>query len=463
MTVETRIDGGTVVTASGTTDASVAIDDGEIVAVGQPDALPDADRTIDASGNLVMPGIVDPHVHIDDVPENRAGTYQTETAAAALGGVTTVIDFAFQGRDRTLSDDDAGLLEGIEHKREKGEEAIVDFSVHGTLHRETPETFDELDAAIDAGVTSFKLFMSTYEIGVSTGFVAEAFDEIAARDAVAAVHAENPAVCEARTRALREANVTDPGAYADARPDYAEAMATDDALRLADDSGVKYYGVHVSCRDAVEAIRRARRHGDGDGSRIRAETCTHYLALDRSAHAEQGPLAKMAPPLRTPDDVDALFEHLGTGTLSVVSTDHSVYHRDAKDVEHWWDAPFGVHSLQWSLPVTYTEAVVERGFSLPWLVSAMSTAPAQTFGLPRKGTLDPGTDADVIVFDPDATVTIRSEDDAANTSYSIYEGREVRGRIDTTFVRGEQVVADGELVGEPGTGQFVERELPDWR
>lgn len=458
MSVDTVIRGGTVVTATGTAEASVAIDDGEIVAVGREDALPTGERTVDATGSLVMPGLVDPHVHIDDVPDNRAGDYRTETSAAALGGVTTVIDFAFQGGDRTLADPDAGLLDGIEHKREMGSESIVDFSVHGTLHRETPATFDELDAAIEAGVTSFKLFMSTYDIGVSTGFVAEAFDEIAARDGVAAVHAENPSVCEMRTRQLREADASDPGAYADARPDYAEAMATDDALRMAAASDVKYYGVHVSCRDAVEAIARAR----DDGSRIRAETCAHYLALDRSAHAEQGPLSKMAPPLRTPDDVDALFDALADGTLDIVSTDHSVYHREAKEVDRWWDAPFGVHSLQWSLPVVHTEAVVERNFSLPWLVQAMSTAPARTFGLPEKGTLEPGTDADVIVFDPNATVTIRAEDDAANTSYSIYEGREVRGRIDATFVRGEQVVEDGALVGDPGTGRFVERTLPDW-
>lgn len=458
MPVDTVIAGGTVVTAEGMFDASVAIDGDRIVAVGAEPTLPDADTRIDAEGLLVMPGVVDPHVHIDAVPANRAGTYATETAAAALGGVTTVIDFAWQGGDRSGNNPGQNLLDGIAHKRAKEPESHVDYSLHGVLHRETPETLGQIEPAVDAGVTSFKMFMSTYEVGVSNGFIDEAFEHIADAGAVALLHTEDPSVCEARTRRLRREGRGEPTAYPASRPDYAEAMGASAALRMATEAGVQYYGVHTSCRKAAAVIDRYQRNNP----RIRAETCTHYTALDERLHESLGNLPLIAPPLRTPDDIDAVFEYLRSGTLSVVSTDHAVYHREYKEVEHWWDSPFGAHSLQRSLPVFHNEAVTKRGCSYPFLVRVMSRNPAATFGLSGKGTLDPGTDADIVVFDPNEEQTITAETNASGSTYSIYEGRNVTGAVTHTFVRGQHVVEFGELVGEPGTGRFLERALPDW-
>ncbi|ELZ27528.1 amidohydrolase [Halosimplex carlsbadense 2-9-1] len=438
--------------------ASVAIRGEQIVAVGQEADLPDAERRIDASGKVVMPGVVDPHVHVDEVPENRAGTMPAETAAAALGGVTTFIDFAFQGGDRRIADESKDLLDGIEHKRSKADQSYVDYGLHGVLHREDPETFEELGPAIDMGVTSFKMFMSNYEVGISNGFMIEAFEELADHDAVAAMHTEDPSICDALTAKLQREGKGASTHYPDSRPDYCEAMAAEDAVRAAVEHGVKYYGVHTTCRDSAEVIRQFQ----ADQSTVRAETCTHYTALDRSAYATKGNLPIIAPPLRTEDDQDAMFEYLDDGTLTVVSTDHSVYHEKYKHTDDWWDAPFGANSLQYSLPVFHEVAVNQRDHSLPFLVRVLCTNPAQTFGMPRKGTLEPGTDADVVVFDPSSGGVISAEDNASNSTFSIYEGMDVSGSVEKTFVRGELVVDDGSVVAETGTGEFVERDLPDW-
>jgi len=458
MTVETVIAGGKVVTPTDVARRSVAIDDGEIVAVGREDILPESNERINADGKLVMPGVVDPHVHIDEVPENRAGTYEAESAAAALGGVTTFIDFSFQGKDRPATKPDAPAIEGVRHKRANNNEAYVDFSLHSVLRREDQKTFDELEAAVDAGVTSFKMFRSTYDIGVSNGFIHEAFRHIADLNAVAALHTEDPDVCQSVARRLKDEGKGDAVYYPDSRPDYAEAMAAEDAVRMAQETGVKYYGVHTTCRKAADVIEQFQ----DNGSNIRAETCTHYTIFDRSRHEDLGNLPLIAPPLRTEDDIDAMFEYLDRGTLSTVSTDHSVYHEEYKHTDNWWDSPFGAQSLQYSLPVFHEVAVNQRDFSYPFLVRVMSTNPAQTFGMPQKGTLEPGTDADVVIFDPDRQFTISAEGNASNATYSIYDGVTVTGGVDTTFVRGQRIVSGGELVGSPGDGEFVERECPDW-
>lgn len=457
MTVDTLIAGGDVVTATGRFTADVAIDDGTIVAVGDSSQLPDAEEKIDATGKLVMPGAVDPHVHIDEVPENRAGTYEAETAAAAVGGVTTFIDFAFQGGDRALSNEDETLLDGIANKRSNQSSAHVDYSLHGVLHRETAETLDEIDAAIEEGVTSFKMFLSNYKVGVTTGFVHQAFERIAENDAIALLHTENPSLCDSLTEELKAAGKGDPTYYPESRPDYAEAMAAEDAVRMAAELGTKYYGVHTTCEQSSDVIESFQ-----DQANIRAETCVHYTTLDDSVYAEKGNLPKIAPPIRSSDDVEAIWDHLDRGTLSVVSTDHAVYHEEYKQVDDWWDAPLGSNSLQVSLPVFADEAVNERGYTYSDVVDLMCTTPARTFGFPEKGTLEPGTDADIVVFDPDASFTIDAADNYSNSTYSIYEGRTVRGAVEKTLLRGQTIAEDGELVGSPGDGNFLERDIPAW-
>ena len=457
MSLDTIVAGGRVVLPAGVREASVAVDDGRVAAVGDEASLPESDRRIDATGKIVLPGAVDPHVHIDEV-RSYAGSYATETAAAALGGVTTIVDFAWQGGDRTLNEDRT-LLDGIEHKRERGEDAFVDFGLHGAITREETGVFEEIAPAIERGVTSFKMYMSTYETGISNGFIERTMRELAAHDAVAMVHTEDPSVCEHRRRELEADGKGDPKWYPASRPDFVEAMAAEDALRMASEADVRYYGMHTSCRTAAETIARFQR----DRTRVRSETCPHYLVLDESAYESQGTLPVIAPPLRTCEDNEALFEYLRKGVLSVVSTDHVPFRRSEKSREHWWDAPFGTNGIQVSLPLFHDAAVVGRGLSYPVLARVKSELPAETFGLPRKGSLEPGNDADIVVFDPDASITVRADENASAADYSIYEGRTIQGRVEKTLVRGQLVVDDGSVVGEPGDGKFQQRTVPEWQ
>lgn len=457
MSFDTIIKDGTLITSDGPIDASVALDDGIIAAVGQEHALPEADETVDASGQFIIPGVVDPHVHIDDMFSED--TYETATSAAAVGGVTTYIDFAWAAwlGELSLWEEEGTLLEGIERKQQKGEGALIDYSLHGAFTREDPALIEEIPEVIDAGVTSFKMF-TAYEIGLGNGFMNRVINKLAVEDAVGVFHTEDAEVCNDLTEQLVEEGKGEPEWYPQSRPDYAEAMAAEDAVRMAVEAGMKYYGIHTSCRKAADILAVFME----DGSQVRAETCTHYTTLDDSIYEEMGNKPMIAPPIRKPDDLEAMFEHLRRGTLSVVSTDHCAYRLEQKEVENWWDSAFGANGLQASLPVFYDEAVNNRGFDPSFVVRVMCRNPARTFGMPQKGTLEPGTDADIVIFDPDETYTITAEDNVGNAEFSMYEGREVTGRPKKTFVRGELVAEDGEVVGDPGFGQFIERELPEW-
>lgn len=457
MTVDLVISDGTLVTADRMFDADIAVDDGKIAAIGNERTLPDAEETVDASGVLVMPGVVDPHVHIDGYLSRD--TYERATSAAALGGITSCINFAWEAwvGDLSIWDEAGTLLEAVHRQKRKGEDALIDFGLHGVITREDPAVFDELDDVIDEGVTSIKMF-TAYEIGLSTGFMNRVFGHIADNDLVSVLHTEDASVCEHLTAQLKAEGKSHPRYYPQARPDYAEAMAAENAVRMAQEAGAKYYGIHTTSRKAADVLESNQE----DGSEVRGETCTQYTTLDESAYEKQGTLPIMAPPLRTPDDRDAMFEHLHNGALSVVSTDHNMFKRADKEVEHWWDSSFGANGLQTSLPVFHDEAVNERGYSSPFVVRMMCTNPARTFGFAQKGTLEPGTDADIVLFDPNESYTIAAEDNASLADYSIYEGREVTGRVKQTYLRGELIADDGEIVGKPGDGEFVHRERPDW-
>jgi dihydropyrimidinase len=457
MAIDIVIHGGTIATAGGTVAADLAIDGETIVGIGDRDSFPEARETVDASGQVVMPGVVDPHVHVAD--PFSIDTYESASRAAAVGGTTSVIGFAFQawGGEMGVFEGETTLPEAVEEAKARGEGSLIDFGLHGAITRENPAVLDDLPAVVAAGVPSIKMF-TAYEIGLSNGFMNRVFERLADLDAVAVLHTEDGSVCDDLTERFQEARRGDPTDYPQSRPDYAEAMAADDALRMASEAGTKYYGIHTSCRASAEVIDRFR----DDGSMVRAETCTHYTTLDDSVYEELGNQPMIAPPIRKPDDIEAMFEHLRTGTLDVISTDHCGYKRESKDVDNWWDSTFGANALQTSLPVFHDEAVNERGLPYPFLVRAMSTNPAKVFGMPEKGTLEPGTDADVVVFDPDESYTITHEDNESKADFSIYEGREVTGRVTKTFVRGNLVADRGEVVADSGHGEFLEREIPDW-
>ena len=318
---------------------------------------------------------------------------------------------------------------------------------------------DELPDVLNAGVTSIKMF-TAYEHGLSNGFMNRVFKRLADLDGVAVLHTEDPSVCDDLTERFQEGGKGDPEWYPRSRPDYAEAMAAEDAVRMATEAGCRYYGIHTSCRKSAAVLADFREQYGSD--MVRAETCTHYTTLTDDVYEELGNEPMIAPPIREQDDVEAMFEHLSRGSLDVVSTDHCGYKTESKDVENWWESTFGANGLQVSLPIFHDAAVNDRGFSYPFLVRTMSRNPARIFGLSKKGAIAPGMDADIVLFDPTETYTVTAADNASEADFSIYEGREVTGRVKKTFSRGELVADDGEIVGTPGHGEFVPREIPNW-
>lgn len=457
MNVDTLIQGGAIVTPERSIDGNIAIKDGKIAAVTDADSVPRAEEVVDAADKLVMPGVVDPHVHIDG--HNSRDSYVTGTKAAALGGVTSCINFAWEGwnDERRAWDGDVTLQEAVERQIEKGDDSLIDFGLHGTITRGDPTVLTELETLVEDGVTSFKMF-TAYEFGLTNGFINRVLNRVAETEAVAVFHTEDESVCAELTAELESSGKGHPRHYPSSRPDYAEAMAADSALRMAREAGAKYYGVHTSCEEAGRVLESYQQ----DGSRVRAETCTHYLTLDESAYETSGTLPVIAPPLRTSRDQERLFDQLESGALSVVSTDHVATKRASKEVKNWWETSFGANSLQYSLPVFYDEAVNRRGFSRPFLVRLMCSNPAKTFGLSQKGTLEPGTDADIVIFDPDAEYTIDATRNASIADYTVYDGRTVTGKVDRTYLRGELIAKDGDTTVEPGYGSFVERDIPSW-
>jgi len=461
VTFDTAVVGGTIVMPNRTANADIGITNGQIAALANPGSIDDASKIIDASDNYVFPGLVDPHTHIDGY--YSIDSYATATAAAALGGVTSLINFAWQAWEQdgpdsmSIWDKDGTLLEGVRRQKRKGSESLIDFGLHGGLTREDPSVFDELDDVVEEGVNSFKLF-TAYEQRLSNGFIDRVFKRLSDLDGIAVVHTEDQSVIDARIAELKTAGKTDPESYPESRPPIVEAMTADSILRLATDRDVQYYGFHTSGGSVGDVIAEYQT----DGTQVRGETCPHYLALTEEAYAEQGTLPIIAPPLRSAEEREGLIKHLEDGTLSAISTDHVAFKRSKKEVENWWDSAFGANSLQNSLPVAHDVLVNERGMSYPALIRLLCTNPAKTFGFSEKGTLDVGTDADIVVFDPDKEQTITADNNASKADYSIYEGRTVTGSVETVLVRGTVVAADGDIVADPGYGEFVHREPVSW-
>lgn len=456
MTVDTVITGGTIVTADTSYNGWIAIDGKSIVAVGADTAPPEAAQTIDATGMLVMPGLMDAQTHVHD--RSSIDTHETAGGAAALGGITTYMDFSWMYVDHQPYNDTQTLMEGIRRKQNKAEgKAIVDYALHGGITHDSEGVLDDLEAAHEAGVTSFKMFTSG-GFSASNGYIDEILERLADLGGVGVFHTEDKSITDRRTERFERTGTGDPTEYPVSRPDFAEAMAADSVLRIAQAHGAKYFGIHTTSRAAAAVIDSYRE----DGSLVRAETCTHYTIFDESVYEEVGNLAKIAPPIRTPDDVEAMFEYLDSGTLDLISTDHCSYTRDKKEVDNWWDSTSGANQLQTSMPVFYDEAVNRRGYDPSFVVEKMSTNIADTYGMPNKGTLEPGTDADIVIFDPTETYTISADDNFSKADFSVYEGREITGQVKKTFVRGTLVADDNEVVADPGYGQFIEREVPDW-
>lgn len=447
---------GRVVLPTGIVKADVAVDGDQIRAVSSDASGVGADREIDAEGCYVLPGGVDPHVHTN----LALGEYTTQddfaevTRAAALGGTTTIVDFAIPARQ------EASPLETF---RERLEEATglahIDFGLHATLSRVDREVLDEIPRLFELGARTFKMF-TVYRglVMVSLEEIFAALGKIAEVGGLALIHAESNHLVEATAEALARHGKTSAAFHPESRPTVCEVDAVQAVINMLKVTGAMGYFVHVSTPEALEIVRKAQ----GAGIKTWAETCPHYLVLDEEAYgSRRGALYVCSPPLRSRRQADELWRRLLLGEVAIIGSDHCCYDTEQK-FRHPDDfrlMPNGLPGVQTRLPVMFSEAVVERKLPVERFVDLASTAPAKLNGLyPRKGVIQPGSDADLVVLDP----TKRSVLDAGTldmkTDYSPFDGLEVRGEVRHVIARGNLVVEGGSFVGGEHRGVFVESE-----
>ncbi len=438
------IAGGMVVTAQGTFRADVGIREGRIVALGQ--GL-EGRRHLDARGHLVTPGGVDPHVHL----QYRVGGLDTAddfasgTRAAALGGTTTVLDFVEARPDQDL-------LDALQERRQQAAPgAVIDFGFHMTLQPTDLDRLDQVAGVVRAGCPTFKHFMA-YGFCLDDGQLLTCFRALAAAGGLAILHAENWDVIRRLIAESLAAGQTHPRMHPRCRPAAFEGQAVGRALDLAELAGVPLYLFHLTCAEAVARLVEARSRG----LRAWGETCPQYLCLDDSVFERLGPLPICSPPIRERAQQERLQQALVRGDLHVVSTDHCPFSRARKEAAPDFSrVPGGVPSLE-------ARMMLVRG--LPGMtperwVDVCCTTPARLMGLTRKGRIQPGCDADLVLWDPQARRTLGTETLHENADWTPFEGVQVQGVPETVLCRGQVVVDAGRSVAEPGNGLYQERWL----
>jgi dihydropyrimidinase len=446
---------GTVVTAETTIRADVGIAGGRIAAVGSGLVARD---TIDASGMLVLPGAVDEHVHLQmPVGEfTSSDDFFTGTVAAACGGTTTVVDFVEPREGQTLVEALAARCAEADGK------VVVDYGLHMTLSRAGDATLSQVPAAIEAGTATFKLYMAYEGLRLDDGGLLRALAALSSFGGRTLVHAESHhAIVYLTAKALAEGR-TGPENHPLTRPAVMEAEAIHRLLALASVTGTPLVLAHLSCELGLEAVRRARARGQT----VWVETCPQYLLLDEKEYQRpgfEGAKFVMAPPPRREADRNALWAGLAEGEVDTVATDHCPFFYATQKTRGRNDfsrIPGGAPGIETRLTLMYTHGVRAGRLSVERWVEVCCTEPARRFGLaPRKGTLEVGADADVVVFDPERSVTLSAETLHQNVDYCPFEGWKVRGYPVVVLSRGDVIVRDGAFVGSAGRGQFV-RTLP---
>jgi dihydropyrimidinase len=451
--------GGTVVTAGGSRRADLAVEDGRVAAIG-PDLGADAREVVDATGLLVLPGVIDVHTHTRVATDAQPDRFFEDSVAAAFGGTTTFLAFnnpgtgASEGTGRTL-------LDSLRTWRSATEaDSAVDYAVSLVLTPAQEDVISELSAAIELGVPTFKAFM-VYDFGVDDRTIYHALAAAGSNGGMLEVHCENAVLLEELTARHLEAGETAPRFHASSRPPYVEAEATARAVALARGARAPLYVVHLSCAEALAAVRA----GQADGLPVFAETCPHYLTLDDSRYGlppEEAAKYVISPPLRAAGQGDALWIGLSDGSLALVSTDH-VPDRVGVEKQTWRESfdriSNGGPGIETLLALVYSDGVARGRISVERMVDLLATTPARLFGLRKKGVLEVGRDADLVLFDPSAPRVIRQVDLHHTSDYTPYEGREVVGAVRSVTVRGSWVVRDGAFVGRRGHGRFTERQL----
>jgi dihydropyrimidinase len=441
--------------ANGTVaEATVAISEGRIAALLAPGTQPPESagaRRIDASGKVVMPGVIDPHVHFG-MYSAHADDFTSVSTAAAFGGVTTMAIYA-------MGQPDMPARQFLSHWREQGEAlSLIDFAMHCRLRPPERGVTSQFDEAFELGVPSFKVFMAYRKQGNMWDdySLMEALSYVGRRGGIVHCHAENGDLIDY----LEDIHLAT-GSYTvenflDTRPSVAEVEATFRILGLARLARCPLYVVHMSTPQAIALASQAR----SAGQPVWIETCPQYLVLTHEDTKRLGGVAKIAPPLRTREEMEGVWRAVVDRTVDAVGSDHAPYPLASKSlpIERFPDIPFGSSAIETMFPVLYSEGVAKGRIDLPRLVELLCEGPAKALGLtPRKGTIAVGADADLLILDPDAEWQVRAGNLHSQAGHSVYDGWTLHGKLLVTMVRGEVVVQDGRLLKSPGNGRYLPR------
>ncbi len=445
MTVDIVIKNGLTVLPSGVTQSSIVIDGGKIIGI-MNSSEPKADRVIDARGKVVLPGMVDMHVHLRDPGFPERENFESGTRAAAAGGVTTVIDMP-NTVPATVT------LKAFKEKRAIADKkSLVDFGFIGGAG-EVPQ--EDIIQVSDAGATAFKSFLIARfkELAACDYTLLRHMELLGELDRPLLVHAENGNLVDKYMEEAIASGRTDPLAHCDFRPAICETEAVMRCITLAAETDVHLHICHMSAAGSVDILEWAQTMGQ----MVTGETSTNYLLFTRETMAERGPYAKVDPPLRSKDDQLRLWEGINEGVIDVIASDHAPYTKEEKE-KGWnniFDAPSGGVVIETTLPLML-DAVNNDKISLERLVEVFSTNPAQINGLyPMKGDLMLDADADIVICDMDAPFHIRGEDLKTIQKITPYEGMKGKGKPVMTLMRGEVIYEDGQVIGKPGYGSFI--------
>ncbi len=456
---------GRVVTAVDDYRADILCRDGRIVQIGEDLNVGNDVETVDADGKLVLPGGVDVHTHMENTfgDATTVDTYESGTKAAAFGGTTTIVDFAMQSQGERLPEALGRTLERAELQ------AGIDFGLHIITTDVNDQTLADMkDLIRHEGVTSFKMFMAyPGVVMVDDAAIFRAMRLVGQHGGMITLHAENGLVIEQLIREALDAGHTAPKYHELTRPALMEGEATHRGIKLAELAEAPVYFVHLSCRQALKNVIEAR------DLRIPvfAETCPHYLFLDRSLYADESfEIAKyvMTPPLREKEDQEHLWQALKFDDLQVISTDHCPFcfreghlgleNQKSRGKDDFSKIPNGAPGVESRMSMVFDGGVHGQRMSLNRFVQLTATAPAKIFGLfPRKGTIAVGSDADIVLFDPDEEFVMSADTHHSRADYTLFEGRKVRGRVKKVWSRGSKVVDGDEWLGRSGHGRYVKR------
>jgi dihydropyrimidinase len=458
------IRGGTVVTAARSRLADVLIRDGAIEAVA-PDLSSVAESAavdvVDATGLLVLPGAVDVHTHTRVATDAEPDRFFQDSMAAAFGGTTTFLAFNNPGTGSSPAAE-RSLLAGLREWRAATErDSAIDYAVSLAISGRMEDPIGELPAIVDEGVSTAKAFM-VFDFRLDDRRLFDAMRVLGGRGGMLQVHCEDPVLIDTAVADALARGDTAPQFHAATRSTEAEAVATHRVMAFARAAEAPVHVVHLSSAAALRHIREAKARG----VRVHAETCPHYLALTDARYAAQDidSVAEciISPPLRPASDQDALWAGLADGGLDLIATDHVPDRMAVEKAEARRGVPFdrisnGAPGIETLLSIAYSEGVAKGRLSVERLVDLIATSPARLFGLARKGAIEPGRDADLVLFDPAARRTLRAADLHHTSDYSPYEGFELSGAVVSVFERGAPVIRDGAFIGQRGFGRFVER------